>query len=99
MLVRWLALVCAREAERDGSEHNKLRAAVFLGLGTMRKILTSTGFYLNAEELKELEYYNFMYHSALNALAVEAMNNGQLLWKVRPRAISLTIWYWMRRGS
>eukprot|EP00439_Symbiodinium_sp_Y106_P036850 s2134_g4.t1 len=47
----------------------------------MRKILTSTGFYLNAEELKELEYYNFMYHSALNALAVEAMNNGQLLWK------------------
>eukprot|EP00439_Symbiodinium_sp_Y106_P007909 s1159_g1.t1 len=55
----------------------------------MRKILTSTGFYLNAEELKELQYYNFMYHSALNALAVEAMNNGQLLWKVRPKGHQL----------
>ncbi|CAE7256113.1 unnamed protein product [Symbiodinium sp. CCMP2592] len=89
VLVRWLALVCAREAEKDGSEHNKLRAALFLGLGTMRKILTSAGFYLNAEELKELEYYNSMYHSALNALATEATHHGQLLWKVRPKGHQL----------
>ena len=85
MLVRWLAGVTIREAYRTESAHDNLRAAVFLALNEMRKIMSREKMFLPPAALQRLEYYNFMYHNSLSALAQEASEAGKKLWKIRPK--------------
>ena len=85
MLVRWLAGVTIREAYRTESAHDNLRAAVFLALNEMRKIMSREKIFLPPAALQRLEYYSFMYHNSLNSLAQEAIEAGKKLWKIRPK--------------
>ena len=56
ILVRWLAGVCWRESIRDPSRHNRLRAAVFVGLNELRKAFSRAGPILSAETLPGQPY-------------------------------------------
>ena len=85
VLIRWLAAVTIREAQRSKSRHDELRAAVFLSLNEMRKIMSREKMIISAPGLRRLEHYNFMYHNSLNALAHDAITAGQKLWKIRPK--------------
>ena len=83
--MRWLAGVTYKEASRTETHHDNLRAAVFLALNEMRKIMSRATMFIPADGLRRLEYYNFMYHNSLNGLAQEAINAGKKLWKLRPK--------------
>ena len=85
VLIRWLASVCWRESMKDGTRHNRLRAAVFVGLNEMRKAFSRAGPILSQESCRIAEKYNSMYHSSLNSLANESIQHGKLLWKIRPK--------------
>ena len=85
ILVRWLAGVTIKEATRTQTHHDNLRAAVFLALNEMRKIMSRATMFIPPAGLQRLEYYNFMYHNSLNGLAQEAIDAGKKLWKIRPK--------------
>ena len=85
VLIRWLASVCWRESMKDGSRHNRLRAAVFVGLNELRKAYSRAGPILSTDICAKAEKFNEMYHSSLNALANESIAQQKLLWKIRPK--------------
>ena len=73
MLVRWLYEICFRESVRTGSRHDAVRAALFLALMEMRKLLSKQSAFLDDRTLRDLEYYNEMFHNCLNSASYAAL--------------------------
>ncbi|CAE7863872.1 unnamed protein product, partial [Symbiodinium necroappetens] len=90
VMAKWLmGLTIADAARNPGSVHHELRAAVFINLVRMRNAISMKGdnhhCTLSPENVLKLQQANYLYHSALNSLATEAIDNGRLLWKLRPK--------------
>ena len=66
MLIRWLAAITSREAMRTNTEHDHLRAALFLGMDEMRKVFSRGQEFLTVQERQTAEHFNDVYHAALN---------------------------------
>ncbi|CAK9024604.1 unnamed protein product [Durusdinium trenchii] len=87
VLAKWLiGVTLAVACQEPNNEHAKLRAAVFVNFVAMRRAMTKQGLLLPHEnKICELQEACYLFHSALNALAMEALSKGVLLWKVRPK--------------
>ncbi|CAK9058913.1 Uncharacterized protein SCF082_LOCUS31385, partial [Durusdinium trenchii] len=66
-----------------------LRAAVFTNLVGMRDALSKSGLIISPESLQQLKSCCYLYHSALNGLALSALELGKLAWKIRPKGHKL----------
>lgn len=87
ILAKWLAGVTVGLAYKHPENvHMQLRAAVFINACAMREAVTlRQGPLLTPENYSKLETANYLFHSALNGLAEEAISEGRLLWKLRPK--------------
>eukprot|EP00434_Breviolum_minutum_P010436 symbB.v1.2.009202.t2/scaffold580.1/size320225/4 len=69
-----------------GQFHSMLRAAVFINACAIRDAVTlRQGPILTPSNMQKLETANYLFHSALNWLASEAISQKKLLWKIRPK--------------
>ncbi|CAL1132352.1 unnamed protein product [Cladocopium goreaui] len=89
VLAKWLESVTVLVAERKPhDEHAQLRAAVFVNLVAMRAAMSdssNTGVKLTDSNLQMLQRANYLFHSAHNWLATEALEKENLLWRTRPK--------------
>ena len=85
VLIRWLANLTHRVAAETKTEHDRMRAALFLAMASMRKIFSDGGLILDESSLKKAAYSCGVYFDALYWLANEAIANKQVLWKIRPK--------------
>ncbi|CAE7361318.1 unnamed protein product [Symbiodinium natans] len=90
VMAKWLMGICLAEAARNpGDVHSALRAVVFINLAQMRDAISlkrdNPFCTLSEANIQKLQQSNYLYHSALNSLAVEAIDHGRLLWKIRPK--------------
>ena len=84
-LVRWLATVCLQESSRTKTEHDRLRAGVFMALAAMRRVMSAEGLHLSEEARSRVQHWNSVYHCCINGLAAEAIEESRFLWKLRPK--------------
>ncbi|CAE7809417.1 unnamed protein product [Symbiodinium sp. CCMP2592] len=85
VLIRWLASVTHRVAAETKLQHDRIRAALFLALASMRMVFTSCGLIMDKTSLRKVAYHCEVYFDSLYWLANEAIGNKQLLWKFRPK--------------
>ncbi|CAL1137508.1 unnamed protein product [Cladocopium goreaui] len=87
ILARWLMGITVAIAEQRPQDiHAQLRAAVFVNAVAIRQAVSlQHGIVLPPESLQKLQTANYLFHSALNSLAQEAVAEGRLLWKIRPK--------------
>ncbi|CAL1127365.1 unnamed protein product [Cladocopium goreaui] len=80
---------CKRAGVRNrGQMFSMLRAAVFVNLVAMRAAMSdssNTGVKLTDSNLQMLQRANYLFHSAHNWLATEALEKENLLWRTRPK--------------
>ena len=69
MLVRWLATVCWRVADRTRTHHDLLRAALFFSLDSLRSVFSNASSIPDERELLAAEQYNDMNHAALSGIS------------------------------
>ncbi|CAE6970478.1 unnamed protein product, partial [Symbiodinium sp. KB8] len=95
VLIRWLANLTHRVAAETKTEHDRMRAALFLAMASMRKIFSDGGLILDESSLKKAAYSCGVYFDALYWLANEAIANKQVLWKLavtcHPAALGKTV--------
>ncbi|CAJ1459451.1 unnamed protein product [Effrenium voratum] len=90
ILARWLAgITLAVACANPLDEYAQLRAAIFVNLAAMRRILSQEGVIMTPAALKDLERANYLYHAALNGVARACIDNDKLLYKIRPKGHKL----------
>ena len=77
--MRWLAGICWAVASVTNSQHDLLRAGVFIGLDQLRNTFADAGPVLSARELEAAEFFKDLYHCSL--LGVPSNSSGDVaLW-------------------
>mmetsp|Transcript_69496 Transcript_69496/g.153337 ORF Transcript_69496/g.153337 Transcript_69496/m.153337 type:complete len:153 (+) Transcript_69496:140-598(+) len=88
-MAQWLEMITLKVAsENPANTHAQMRAAVFVNLVTMRKVMDHGGnghVQLAPCNLEILQKSNYLFHSAHNWLAMESLEANKLLWKSRPK--------------